>query len=92
MGRTIATYRIRLEKEQKKRWKGFRDGFRFNHQEPWDRLWDHAHRFSDASTNALGSVIYDSIFVSMLLGLQTEINELKKSLKSLKRELKEAKK
>ncbi|MFX1562778.1 MAG: hypothetical protein ACFFDP_05680 [Promethearchaeota archaeon] len=79
MGRTVPTYRMQLQKEQQ-RWNLFRRALRVEDQEVFDRLFVHARTYADAGSIAARPCTSEALFMSMLIGLAKEIQELRQAL------------
>jgi len=77
MGRTVPTYRMQLVAEVA-RWQAFRRALRVEDQAAFDALFGFARVFADAGSMAARACPSESIFLSMLLGLVKELEELRR--------------
>lgn len=82
MGRTNSTYRNHLD-DLKNRFKSFRRGLRYEYRDSFDRLWEHAHRYSGAASYMNSSRPGTVAVFSMLVGMQHQINDLEQRLGDL---------
>jgi hypothetical protein len=79
MGRTIPTYRLQLDKERH-RWNQFRTALRVEDQPVFDTLFHFARTYADAGSAAARPCTSEAIFMSMLLGLYKEVQQLRHAL------------
>jgi hypothetical protein len=86
MGRTNATYRNHLERFTE-RFKPFRKGLREQNKEFLDRLWEKAHRYASAGAYMNPSNPGLPAMISIMMGLQKDIDQLENRLDSLEEEL-----
>jgi very-short-patch-repair endonuclease len=77
MGRTLPTI-IRALDLEKEDWKLFRRALRKEDQEAYDALWRYVRRHAAPSAMASRAVPLESVFMSMLVGLQRVLTELKR--------------
>lgn len=86
MGRTNPTYRGILE-SLRERWSGYRRALRFEHQESYDRLWEHAQEFADAA----GYLNHDAPMVPVLFSIclkqEERIEDLEAQVQSLEQHM-----
>ncbi len=75
MGRTIKTYRSRLESELAG-WKNFRRALRKDEQEALDQLFEYARKHGDAGTMVPTFDVGAVMLLTMLLELQKKLNVL----------------
>ena len=86
MGRTNATYRNHLDSFIE-RFKPFRKGLRRENKQYLDRLWEKAHSFASAGAYMNPSNPGLPAMISMMVGLQKEIDEVENRIESLEEEL-----
>lgn len=86
MGRTNATYRNHLDSFIE-RFKPFRKGLRRENKEYLDSLWEKAHSFASAGAYMNPSNPGLPAMISMMVGLQKEIDEVENRIDSLEEEL-----
>ena len=79
MGRTLPTYRNVLESLISD-WSGFRRALRAQDKERFDRLMDKARRHAHAATYDVRPDPTYSMFMSILLEMEGEIEELKRRI------------
>ncbi len=79
MGRTLPT-QIWILREAEEEWKRFRRALRKEDQQAFDIVWSYARRHSVAAGMASRSLPFEAHCLSMLVGLQRELLELRKSL------------
>ncbi len=76
MGRTVPTYRVVLEHVVKK-WDNFRRALRRGDRESFDEMMNKARMHSSASTFNIQIDPTESMFMSILLEQEKEIDKLK---------------
>ena len=76
MGRTVPTYRMILE-HVIKRWGGFRRALRREDREAFDRMMNRSRMHSSASCFNIQLDPTESLFMSILLEHEKDIDELK---------------
>ncbi len=82
MGRTIKTYRSRLESELAA-WKNFRRVLRIDEQKALDRLFHYARMHGDAGTMAPSFDVNITILITMLIEIQKKIEEFDRKFEEL---------
>lgn len=86
MGRTVPSYRQALEAEIK-RWDGFRKALRGKDVEAFDRLMKACRVYASAAGMATRPVLAEAMFMSILLGLEKELMEIRDRLERLEKQL-----
>jgi hypothetical protein len=88
MGRTNSTYRNHLDRFIDQ-FKPFRKGLREKNKEYLDSLWEKAHRHASAGAfmNATNPGL--PAMISIMLGMQKEIQENQREIERLKQEIEE---
>lgn len=86
MGRTIPSYRRALEAEIK-RWEGFRKALRRKDVEAFDNMMKTCRIYASAEGMATRPFLAEAMFLSILLGQQKELMEIKERLERLERKL-----
>lgn len=79
MGRTIPPFRPALEYEIAS-WKDYRRGLQPDERPLMDKIMVEARKRSDAGSLAARPLISEVLFLSILIGQQKEIEELKKKI------------
>lgn len=79
MGRTVTPFSIVLTQEES-RLKKFRRALRADDRRRFDELFEHVRRNLQAAVQAAAPEPMESVFLLMLIGMQTEIEELKARL------------
>ena len=82
VGRTIRTFRDALEIEEE-RWKDFRRTLRPAKRELIDRVFEYARRSGDAGSMIVTPRITEVVFLSALMELLREIEELQRKIRVL---------
>jgi hypothetical protein len=77
MGRTLPT-QIQLLREAEETWKDFRRALRKEDQDIFDTLWSYARQQSASASMAARALPFEAHCLAMLVGLQREIDELKR--------------
>jgi hypothetical protein len=85
MGKTKRTYRDTLQDCQDE-WSGMARFLRQQHKPAWNRLWVHAMDYSDAAGEANPRDPMKGVLMSVCLGQQREIDELRERLDDLESE------
>lgn len=85
MGRTVRSYRTVLE-DMIDEWQGFRKALRKEDRAAFDRLMDRARMHASAASYDTRVDPVESLFMSILLEQEKEIDELRKKLKELEKE------
>ncbi|UCE96327.1 MAG: hypothetical protein JSV51_01585 [Candidatus Bathyarchaeota archaeon] len=83
MGKTIASYRIALNRELQ-RWSGFARALRNEDKEAFDQMMDACRNHASAGSNATRPVIFESVIMSILLNQQKRLNRLEKDLDAIR--------
>jgi len=76
MGRTLPT-QIQLLHEEEQSWKNYRRALRIEDQTAFDKVWAQARRQSAASSMAVRPSPFESYLLSMVIGLQRDLDALK---------------
>ncbi|MHA1651178.1 MAG: hypothetical protein ACTSYB_13370 [Candidatus Helarchaeota archaeon] len=84
MGRTVPSFRIALE-EEIALWQPFRKALRPKDRKVFDKLMEMARIHSDAGMLVNRPIILDSIFMTILLEQQKEIEYLQNQVEYLKK-------
>jgi len=84
MGRTVRTYRTVLE-ELIADWKAFRKALRKQDREAFDRLMEKARTHASAASYDPRLDPMESVFMSILVALEKEIEELRKKVEELEK-------
>ena len=79
MGKTVASYRMALNRELQ-RWSGFARALRREDRIAFDQLMDICRSYASAGSNATLPVIFESMVMSIFLHQQKNLNRLKKEL------------
>ena len=79
MGRTLPT-QIQLLHGEEDAWRGFRRALRMEDREAFDIVWSYARRHATAASMAARPLPFEAYFLSMIVGLQRDLLELKKKL------------
>jgi DNA repair ATPase RecN len=85
VGRTVRSYRTVLE-DIIDGWQGFRKALRKEDREAFDRLMDRARTHASAASYDARVDPVESLFMSILLEQEKEIEELRKKLEKLENE------
>jgi hypothetical protein len=85
VGRTVRSYRTVLE-DMIDEWQGFRKALRKEDKGAFDRLMDRARMHASAASYDTRVDPVESLFMSILLEQEKEIDELRKKLKELEKE------
>ena len=79
MGKTVASYRVALDRELQ-RWSGFARALRNEDREAFEKMMDACRNYASAGSNATRPVIFESMVMSILLNQQKTLNRLEKAL------------
>jgi hypothetical protein len=85
VGRAVRSYRTVLE-GMIDEWQGFRKALRKEDREAFDRLMDRARTHASAASYDTRVDPVESLFMSILLEQEKEIEELRKKLEALEKE------
>jgi hypothetical protein len=85
VGRTVRSYRTVLE-DMIDQWQGFRKALRKEDRAAFDRLMDRARTHASAASYDTRVDPVESLFMSILLEQEKEIEELRKKLGALENE------
>ena len=88
MGRTVPSYRQALESEIRS-WEGFRKALRGKDAEAFDELMKAARIYASAGGMATRPVVAEALFMSVLVGMQRQVMELREKIERLEKELQE---
>jgi len=88
MGRTVPSYRQALETEAN-RWEGFRRALRGKDLEVFDKMMNACRTYASAAGMATRPILVEAMFMSILLGQQKELMEIRESLERLERQLRQ---
>lgn len=88
MGRTVPSYRQALEAEIR-RWEGFRKALRGKDLEAFDEMMKACRIHASAGGMATRPILAEAMFMSILLGQQKELMEIRESLERLEKQLRE---
>jgi len=86
LGRTVASYRQALEGEMKE-WEGFRKALRAEDREAFDEMMKACRMYASAGSMATRPVLLEAMFMSILLGQQRALREIRKELEAIKKRL-----
>jgi hypothetical protein len=82
MGKTVASYRMALDREVQ-RWSGFARALRREDRAAFDQLMDICRNFASAGSNATRPVLFEAMVMSVLLHQQKVLNKLEKRLNAV---------
>ena len=85
MGKTVESYRLRLDKEVQ-RWSGFARALRRGDRDVFEQLIDICRNYASAGSNATRPVMFEAMVMCILLEQQKMMNRLKKDFASTKPE------
>ena len=83
MGKTVESYRLRLDKEIQ-RWSGFARALRKDDRETFEELMDVCRNYSSAGSNATRPVLFEAMVMCVLVEQQKTLNRLQKQVDSTK--------
>lgn len=89
MGRTVPSYRQALEAEIA-RWEGFRKALRGRELEAFDEMMNVCRIYASAAGMATRPILAEAMFMSILLGQQMKLIEIRESLERLEKQLRKA--
>ena len=84
MGKTVASYRMALDRELQ-RWSGFARALRKEDQAAFDQMMDACRNYASAGSNATRPVIFESVVMSILLHQQKTLNRLEKKIDAVRK-------
>jgi hypothetical protein len=88
VGRTVKSYRQALEAEIRC-WKGFRKALRGRAVEAFDEMMKTCRIYASAGGMATRPILAEAVFMSILLGQQKELMEIRGSLERLENQLRQ---
>ena len=77
MGKTVESYRLRLDKEIQ-RWSGFARALRKDDRETFEQLMDVCRNYASAGSNATRPILFEAMVMCILVEQQKTLNRLKK--------------
>ena len=77
MGKTVESYRLKLDKEVQ-RWSGFARALRKEDRETFEELMDVCRNYASAGSNATRPVVFEAMVMCILVEQQKTLNRLKK--------------
>ncbi|MCW4022675.1 MAG: hypothetical protein ACOWW1_07360 [archaeon] len=77
MGKTVESYRLRLDKEIQ-RWSGFARALRKDDRETFEQLMDVCRNHASAGSNATRPVLFEAMVMCILVEQQKTLNRLNK--------------
>jgi len=86
MGKTVASYRMALDRELQ-RWSGFARALRKEDRETFEKMMDACRNYASAGSNATRPIIFESIVMSILLSQQKTLNRIEKDLDAIRKQL-----
>jgi len=86
MGRTVPTFNTSLMAEEES-WRPFRRALRKHEREAFDRLFTWARCHAASGTAAARPVPFDAMLMGMLVGLQMDVQRLRKQVGDLEEEM-----
>jgi len=84
MGKTVASYRMALDRELQ-RWSGFARALRKEDRAAFDQMMDTCRNYASAGSNATRPVIFESVVMSILLHHQKTLNRLEKKIDAVRK-------
>ena len=84
MGKTVASYRMALDREIQ-RWIGFARALRKEDRAAFEQMMDACRNYGSAGSNATRPVILESMIMSILLHQQKTINRLEKEIDAIRK-------
>jgi hypothetical protein len=78
LGKTVESYRLRLDKEIQ-RWSGFSRALRKDDRETFEQLMDVCRNYASAGSNATRPVLFEAMVMCILVEQQKTLNRLKKN-------------
>lgn len=79
MGKTVESYRLKLDKEVQ-RWSGFARALRKEDRETFEQLMDICRNYASAGSNATRPVMFEAMVMCILVEQQKVLNRLKKDI------------
>jgi len=83
LGKTVESYRLKLDKEVQ-RWSGFARALRKGDRETFEQLMNICRNYASAGSNATRPVMFEAMVMCILLEQQKMLNRLKKEVASTK--------
>ncbi len=83
MGKTVASYRMALDRELQ-RWSGFARALRKEDRGAFDRMMDACRNYASAGSNATRPVVFEAMAMSILLHQQKTLSRLEKELDAIR--------
>jgi hypothetical protein len=83
LGKTVESYRLRLDKEIQ-RWSSFARALRKDDRGTFEQLMDVCRNYASAGSNATRPVMFEAMVMCILLEQQKMLNRLKKEIASTK--------
>jgi hypothetical protein len=84
VGKTLESYRMALDDEIR-RWDGFAKALRLEDREAFVALTDACRGYSSAGSNAVQSILFEPMVMSILLSQQVRLQKLQKELDAIKK-------
>jgi hypothetical protein len=84
VGKTVESYRLAVEDEIR-RWNGFARALRREDRDNFETLMDACRGYASAGSNAVQSIIFEPMVMSILLSQQIRLQNLWKELDAIKR-------
>lgn len=86
LGRTVPSYRQAIEGEIKE-WEGFRKALRAEDQKAFDEMMNACRVHASAGSMATRPFLLEAMLMSILLGQQKALLEIRKELEAIKKRL-----
>ena len=83
MGKTVESYRLKLDKEVQ-RWSGFARALRKDDRKIFEQMMDTCRNYASAGSNATRPVMFDAMVMCVLLEQKKTLDRLKKEVASTK--------
>ena len=83
MGKTVESYRLKLDKEVQ-RWSGFARALRKDDRQIFEQMMDTCRNYASAGSNATRPVMFEAMVMCVLLEQQKVLKRLKKEIDSTK--------
>ena len=83
MGKTVESYRLRLDKEIQ-RWSSFARALRKDDRETFEELMDVCRNYASAGSNATRPVLFEAMVMCILVEQQKTLKRLTKQIDSTK--------
>jgi len=84
MGKTVASYRIALDRELQ-RWSGFARALRKDDRVAFELMMDICRNYASAGSNATHPVMFEPLVMSILLHQQKMLKRLEKKLDAIRK-------